>query len=117
MNFRSIVHDNEFSSRLSVASILRLRADAIMTLSQDAAANSGIISKLVQGFLFVGNYKKCNVGEEVSASDMNSRVMTTEDTNNHHISGSQGRIFTKNWDVTRAVRPRPSGPSSKVGIV
>uniref|UniRef100_A0A5B7ATG0 Uncharacterized protein n=1 Tax=Davidia involucrata TaxID=16924 RepID=A0A5B7ATG0_DAVIN len=90
----SIVHNNEFSARLSVASILRLRAAAIMALSQDSTTDSSIISKLARRFLFVSKYQGNKSEEKVPASDLNFRAMTTEDINNR-INESQCRNGTK----------------------
>ncbi|GAY48894.1 hypothetical protein CUMW_115130 [Citrus unshiu] len=47
----SIVYDNEFSARLSVRSIMRLRAAAIMSLSQDTTADATMIFRLARRFL------------------------------------------------------------------
>ncbi|KAH8517805.1 hypothetical protein H0E87_005645, partial [Populus deltoides] len=44
----SIVHNNEFSTRLSVGSLLRLRAAAIVALAQDSKADKALISTTVE---------------------------------------------------------------------
>lgn len=49
--FCSIVYDNEFSARLSVRSIMRLRAAAIMALSQDTTADATMVFRLARRFL------------------------------------------------------------------
>ncbi|XP_077251936.1 uncharacterized protein LOC143891187 [Tasmannia lanceolata] len=49
----SIVYNDEFSSRLSVSSIIRLRAAAVTALSQDSSANSDMISKLARRILHI----------------------------------------------------------------
>ncbi|KAK8940065.1 hypothetical protein KSP40_PGU022666 [Platanthera guangdongensis] len=51
--FRRIVYNDEFSSRLSVNSVLRLLAAAIKVLSDDSSANSAVISKLVRKILIL----------------------------------------------------------------
>uniref|UniRef100_A0ACD5WIU4 Uncharacterized protein n=2 Tax=Avena sativa TaxID=4498 RepID=A0ACD5WIU4_AVESA len=43
----SIVHNDEFSSRLSMNSVIRLRAAAIKALSKDTSPNSAEVGKLV----------------------------------------------------------------------
>ncbi|XP_047317202.1 diacylglycerol lipase-beta [Impatiens glandulifera] len=48
----SIVYDNEFSSRLSVASLMRLRAAALSAVSE-RTTDSTIISKLARRFFFL----------------------------------------------------------------
>ncbi|KAG9152241.1 hypothetical protein Leryth_025990 [Lithospermum erythrorhizon] len=47
----SIVYDNEFSSRLSVSSILRLQAAAVEALSEDGSADSTSVLKLALHFM------------------------------------------------------------------
>ncbi|KAF5942041.1 hypothetical protein HYC85_019683 [Camellia sinensis] len=81
----SIVYNNEFSARLSVASILRLRAAALMALSQDTA-DSTIASKLAHKFLFVSRYERTRVEEKIHDSHLNSSAMTTGDRNLHGYS-------------------------------
>ncbi|VAH82676.1 unnamed protein product [Triticum turgidum subsp. durum] len=46
----SIVHNDEFSSRLSMNSVIRLRGAAIKALSKDTSPNSTKVGKLVSGF-------------------------------------------------------------------
>uniref|UniRef100_A0A8R7PX87 Fungal lipase-like domain-containing protein n=2 Tax=Triticum urartu TaxID=4572 RepID=A0A8R7PX87_TRIUA len=46
----SIVHNDEFSSRLSMNSVIRLRGAAIKALSKDTSPNSTKVGKLVGGF-------------------------------------------------------------------
>ncbi|CAN6483272.1 unnamed protein product [Victoria cruziana] len=44
----SIIYNDEFSARLSICSVLRLRAAAIAALAQDSSANSATICKLAR---------------------------------------------------------------------
>ena len=53
----SIVHDNEFSARLSVGSILRLRAAAIVALSEDSNTDTTLIFRLARRFLYFSDYQ------------------------------------------------------------
>ncbi|KAM7461559.1 hypothetical protein LguiA_029680 [Lonicera macranthoides] len=83
----SIVYQNEFSSRLSAASIMRLRASAIMALSQDGATDSTMVLKLARRFLFMSDHLRTKDEKKMHASD-------TEDTtkiSNLHIDGNHLR--------------------------
>ncbi|WJX15552.1 hypothetical protein P8452_05684 [Trifolium repens] len=54
----SIIYGNEFSSRLSIGSIMRLRAAAIKSLAQDPKADSAIIFRLARRFLYISQYER-----------------------------------------------------------
>lgn len=54
--FVSIVYNDEYSARLSVSSILRLRSAAITALSDDSSADSAMIRKLARRILHVNKY-------------------------------------------------------------
>ncbi|KAF8402224.1 hypothetical protein HHK36_013176 [Tetracentron sinense] len=79
----SIIYNDEFSARLSVSSILRLRAAAIMALSQDHAADSAMICRLARRFLHVSKYLGTGVKKNAPASSLHSGTVSTEDRNNH----------------------------------
>ncbi|KAF9688309.1 hypothetical protein SADUNF_Sadunf02G0184100 [Salix dunnii] len=49
----SIVHNNEFSTRLSVGALQQLRAAAIVALAQDSKADKALNFRLARQFLFV----------------------------------------------------------------
>ncbi|XP_068665380.1 uncharacterized protein [Aristolochia californica] len=53
----SIIYNDEFSSRLSVNSILRLRAAAVTALSQDSSADSAVICKFARKILLASKYQ------------------------------------------------------------
>uniref|UniRef100_A0A2P2Q7S9 Uncharacterized protein LOC105107673 isoform X1 n=1 Tax=Rhizophora mucronata TaxID=61149 RepID=A0A2P2Q7S9_RHIMU len=53
----SIIHDNEFSARLSVGSVLRLRAAAIVALSRDSKPDTALIFRLAHRFLYLSKYQ------------------------------------------------------------
>ncbi|KAA8531338.1 hypothetical protein F0562_006047 [Nyssa sinensis] len=93
----SIVHNNEFSAYLSVASILRLRKAAILALSQDSTTDTSIISKLARRFLFVSKYQGNKSGEILTVSDLDSRAMKTEDIKSS-INESQCRNGSREQD-------------------
>ncbi|KAG9447170.1 hypothetical protein H6P81_013298 [Aristolochia fimbriata] len=67
----SIIYNDEFSSRLSVNSILRLRAAAVTALSQDASTDSAVICKFARKVLLASKYQtgcEQNQGEEYKHS-------------------------------------------------
>ncbi|KAF2300115.1 hypothetical protein GH714_009165 [Hevea brasiliensis] len=75
----SIIHDNEFSARLSVGSILRLRAAAIMALSEDSKTDTAFIFRLARRFLYISKWQR---GIEVKdPSELHSPPTTVEDQN------------------------------------
>ncbi|KAL6840346.1 hypothetical protein ACP4OV_030156 [Aristida adscensionis] len=53
----SIIHNDEFSARLSMNSVIRLRGSAIRALSKDASPNSAKVGKLV-GIMSTGTHNK-----------------------------------------------------------
>ncbi|KAK6930615.1 Fungal lipase-like domain [Dillenia turbinata] len=74
----SVVYDHEFSSRLSIASLLRLRAAAITSLS-DVSTDSTLIARLARRFLFVSKYEQAEFEENISGSNNRSKVMAVND--------------------------------------
>jgi hypothetical protein len=52
----SIICNDEFSSRLSINSILRLRSAAISALSDNSPADTAMIQKLARRILHVNRY-------------------------------------------------------------
>ncbi|XP_058008607.1 uncharacterized protein LOC131183002 [Hevea brasiliensis] len=88
----SIIHDNEFSARLSVGSILRLRAAAIMALSEDSKTDTAFIFRLACRFLYISKWQR---GIEVKdPSELHSPPTTVEDQNYevHKDTSSDGDI-------------------------
>ncbi|CAI9102755.1 OLC1v1001075C1 [Oldenlandia corymbosa var. corymbosa] len=66
----SVVFNNEFSSRLSVASVMRLQASAVDALSQERLAGSTIVSKLMHNYLFYRDFtEKTETKERKLVSD------------------------------------------------
>ncbi|XP_071706429.1 uncharacterized protein [Rutidosis leptorrhynchoides] len=78
----SLVYDDEFSSRLSVASIMRLQTAAMLALSNDADADSAIMHKLARRFLTVSSYLWTKSKDSPSASGLSSLPQTRE--NKHY---------------------------------
>lgn len=80
----SIVYNDEFSARLSINSIVRLRAAAIAALSTNSSADSALISKLARRIL---NLSKCNENMEngsTPTSPTYANPDTGEDGNHVH---------------------------------
>jgi hypothetical protein len=65
--YYSIIYGNEFSSRLSFGSIMRLRAAAITLLAQDPKADSAMIFRLARRFLYISQYERNNQEAEHEA--------------------------------------------------
>ncbi|XP_043724432.1 uncharacterized protein LOC122671340 isoform X2 [Telopea speciosissima] len=78
----SILYNDEFSSRLSVCSILRLRAAAITALSQDSAADSAMICNLARRVLYPNNYCGSEAEPNVLSPSFRPGTLTIEE-NNH----------------------------------
>ncbi|MED6130889.1 hypothetical protein PIB30_004749 [Stylosanthes scabra] len=83
----SIIYGVEFSSRLSIGSVMRLRAAAITSLSQDPKADSAMIFRLAHRFLNVSNYQR-NKSETEDQPDYYSESNVQQDPN-HQIRKRQ----------------------------
>ncbi|THU53369.1 hypothetical protein C4D60_Mb10t13680 [Musa balbisiana] len=82
----TIVYNDEFSARLSVNSILRLRSAAINALSDDSFADSAIIQKFARRILHVNKYLEDGQkpkNHNFSASSMRPSSAATE---KNHVS-------------------------------
>ncbi|BAT93517.1 hypothetical protein VIGAN_08002700 [Vigna angularis var. angularis] len=88
----SIIFGNEFSSRLSVGSVMRLRAAAITSLSQDPKADSAMIFRLARRFLYLSKYQRNNTSAE-NESELQSG--TIKDDINHQIHRSQCETYNE----------------------
>ncbi|KAI5599613.1 hypothetical protein BDE02_02G207500 [Populus trichocarpa] len=84
----SIVHNNEFSTRLSVGSLLRLRAAAIVALAQDSKADKALICRLARQFLFVSMNQRGRI-EVVDPSELHSAATTVEELDHKDYVGSK----------------------------
>ncbi|XP_044500136.1 diacylglycerol lipase-beta isoform X2 [Mangifera indica] len=84
----SIVHENEFSARLSVRSIMRLRASAIMALTQDTTTDTALIFRLARRFLYASKYQISRTVANNSAEN-HSEINIPEDFNNHIYQGAK----------------------------
>lgn len=83
----SIVHNSEFSARLSVGSILRLRAAAITALSQDTETDTAMIFRLARRFLYVSKYQR----NRTEGKDAYSGTIMAEDLSHHNYGRSEGQ--------------------------
>ncbi|XP_022150370.1 sn1-specific diacylglycerol lipase beta isoform X2 [Momordica charantia] len=75
----SIVFSNEFSSRLSGGSVMRLRAAAIKALSQDSNDKSTQIFELARRFLYLNNQQRNGSEGKNSQSDKYARHIEADD--------------------------------------
>lgn len=93
----SIVHDSEFSSFLSVNSILRLRAAALTTFSQGSTTDKAMISKLAQLFLNVSKYESGTALTPIPAAaiagDATQSYMTDKVYGNQSKTTSEGDVL------------------------
>ncbi|KAL5229241.1 hypothetical protein ABZP36_017506 [Zizania latifolia] len=82
----SIVHNDEFSARLSMNSIIRLRAAAIRALSKDASPNSAKVGKLVGGIVRTKAYD----GNVVDHCESNGAIQIVNEAkiSNNQIHGN-----------------------------
>ncbi|PNT73388.1 hypothetical protein BRADI_2g57770v3 [Brachypodium distachyon] len=79
----SIVHNDEFSARLSMNSVIRLRAAAIKALSKDTSPNSAKVVKLVGGIRSTRRDDENSVDHCASAG----ALQTVSDLTNNQIRG------------------------------
>uniref|UniRef100_A0A0D6QZ81 Uncharacterized protein n=1 Tax=Araucaria cunninghamii TaxID=56994 RepID=A0A0D6QZ81_ARACU len=77
----SIIYNDEFSARLSVSSVLRLRAAALAALAADSSADSAMISKLARRLLRANKNLQGETGEEVSVQTSQSGSTASRDKN------------------------------------
>ncbi|XVF65517.1 hypothetical protein PTKIN_Ptkin09bG0255600 [Pterospermum kingtungense] len=75
----SIIHDNEFSTRLSVGSILRLRAAAITALSEHTKTDTALIFRLANQFLYASNVCRMPVESEDSTKYSSGKSTESKD--------------------------------------
>ncbi|KAL9397603.1 hypothetical protein Peur_011856 [Populus x canadensis] len=84
----STVHNNEFSTRLSVESLLRLRAAAIVALARDSKADKALICRLACQFLSVSMNQRGRI-EVVDPSELHSAATTVEELDHKDYVGSK----------------------------
>ncbi|KAI4338865.1 hypothetical protein MLD38_023873 [Melastoma candidum] len=102
----SIIYDNEFSARLSVPSILRLRASTLMALSQDTRTDTTLTTRLARRFLYLGDSQGCRIHEESTGAALNARATSAVFSQN---------ISTDNFDITEQGKSGQSDDSLLLG--
>ena len=90
----SIIFGNEFSSCLSIGSVLRLRAAAMDSLSEYPRADADTIFRLVRQFLYNSKRECSGITPAQDQSDYISGSVLGEDLN-HQICRSQTEMSTK----------------------
>ncbi|GAB2272644.1 hypothetical protein Dimus_007466 [Dionaea muscipula] len=75
----SIIHDSEFSAYLSINSVLRLRAAALMAVSQDSTTDTTMLYRLARLFLDVSKHQRNRMGNPLLPSEVQARVLTGSD--------------------------------------
>ncbi|XP_010522217.1 PREDICTED: sn1-specific diacylglycerol lipase beta isoform X2 [Tarenaya hassleriana] len=88
----SIVLDNEFSSRLSVGSILRLQAASIKALAQDPKADTALIFRLARRFLYVSNHQR-DGAKETTSGGSSARLSEESDHRLFQESLKQDQVY------------------------
>ena len=87
------MYDTEFSSRLSVTSIIRLQTSVMMALSNDADADYAIMQKVGRRFLSVSTFLWTKPQEEPPTSSSGSSSLPLIRENKHchedeHLHGT-----------------------------
>eukprot|EP01018_Ginkgo_biloba_P033959 Gb_37749 [translate_table: standard] len=77
----SIIYNDEFSARLSVTSILRLREAALSALAADSSTDSAMISKFARRLLHANKYLRGKNSEVVSVQTSRSGFMNPREKN------------------------------------
>ncbi|KAK8549274.1 hypothetical protein V6N13_008951 [Hibiscus sabdariffa] len=75
----SIIHDNEFSTRLSVGSILRLRAAAITALSENTQTDTTLILRLARQFLYASKTNRLKIEAEPSKCSSETSTVSSDE--------------------------------------
>ncbi|XP_058093981.1 uncharacterized protein LOC131240008 isoform X5 [Magnolia sinica] len=94
----SIVYNDEFSSRLSVSSILRLRAAAIAALSQDSSTNSAMVCNFARRILNLNKYEGSEENGRTPNPSFHVGGATADDCNHmyrrrHYKYAVKGGVF------------------------
>ncbi|XP_015887067.3 uncharacterized protein LOC107422170 isoform X2 [Ziziphus jujuba] len=98
----SIVFNNEFSARLSVRSVLQLRADAITALSKDSITDKAAIFRLAHRFLHVSKYQRNEMGVMHPASDDSAGTIKSENLNESENDSKESEEQDQKFDLWNA---------------
>ncbi|MBA0585128.1 hypothetical protein Gorai_015917, partial [Gossypium raimondii] len=106
----SIIHDNEFSTRLSVGSILRLRASAITALSENTQADTTLILRLARQFLYASKNNSIELEPEPAKSSTKSSTRSSKESEDKEqesclYDGNDGRQNHVDIENTDLVNP------------
>lgn len=114
----SIVHNDEFSARLSVNASLRLRAAAVGAISYESSTNSAMVTKIPRNILHakksLENEKNCNASpslEQSSETAEDAKHVCTRNTLKYTIKGS---VFLCGQAVSCMMNMPNRNPSSRV---
>lgn len=90
----SIVNNDEFSARLSVASIMRLQAAALRALSEDGTVDITTIFKLAHHFTSLSVCQKSMNDGESSVNSLTAMSSCTNEINHSQLeNGTTGLFF------------------------
>ncbi|TYJ44900.1 hypothetical protein E1A91_A02G017200v1 [Gossypium mustelinum] len=102
----SIIHDNEFSTRISVGSILRLRASAITALSENTQADTTLILRLARQFLYASKNNRIELEPEpAKSSTRSSKESEDKEQESCLYDGNDGRQNHVDIENTDLVNP------------
>ncbi|OAE30425.1 hypothetical protein AXG93_3483s1170 [Marchantia polymorpha subsp. ruderalis] len=103
----SIIYNDEFSSRLSVAAIMRLRAAALQALATDANTDSALVTKLTKRLFTSSSSKDTQSGKSEHSQRRRRRVA-------HALKG--GAFLCAHACRCVVQMPRHSSASPSVGM-
>ncbi|KAE8712325.1 putative transcription factor [Hibiscus syriacus] len=109
----SIIHDSEFSTRLSVGSILRLRAAAITALSENTQTDSTLILRLARQFLYASKTNGIKIEPEPSKCSSETSAVSEDQSQEaslyHGTDSGQNHVGISN--NSEMVYPFPEDPN------
>ncbi|XP_027363289.1 uncharacterized protein LOC113870922 isoform X2 [Abrus precatorius] len=102
----SIIFGNEFSSRLSIGSVMRLRAAAITSLSQDPKTDSAMIFRLARRFLYLSKYQrnKPEASGTIVPEDLNHQICGSHCEADNKGSNKQEVPEVPLWAETQSIK-------------
>ncbi|KAJ8504101.1 hypothetical protein OPV22_004987 [Ensete ventricosum] len=114
-----IIYNDEFSARLSVNSILRLRAAAIGAISNDSMSDSAMVAKIVRKVLHAKKSHQKTKDHEASAPSLEQGTETIKDGNhvckkNHVKYSIKGGVFLCGHAVSCMVNMPNHNPGSHI---
>nr|XP_009402702.2 PREDICTED: uncharacterized protein LOC103986413 isoform X1 [Musa acuminata subsp. malaccensis] len=114
-----IIYNDEFSARLSVNSILRLRAAAIGAISNDSISDSAMVAKIVRKVLHAKKSHQKTKHHDASAPSLEQGTETIKDGNhvckrNHLKYTIKGGVFLCGHAVSCMVSMPNHNPGSHI---